>query len=417
MYTMDDLEVNQFLDSIEKPSTKATYKTSMKFYLDFTGKSGKELLEIKKADKDFKVEESMMAFKKWILEEKWKIEAESKPKTTKRGTVRKEPKPYSSSFAVNAMMTARSFYAYYRMPLVFRKQEAKTLKQKTRTTQDYLFDKEDLAKMALVADLKQRYVLLLGKSVGLRASDFTTFTYGQFRCLKLDNDAPIAIGEIMTQKENVLAYPFLDSDAIPIVKQILESNRDKKDSDKIIVDTEDNLSVVLQTLAKKAGIDPHGKRIRFHCLRKFTIDHLSALASESQWKQIVGKAISEGAYVSQDQLRGVYLRAMPSLLINGNGIKAKKLIELENALRAVESENATSKTRIDLLQKTVEELKKSIEGLYHIQQTFPKTLEHTLFNKKTGKMETYFETVNNPQEQEESIKKFQEKAKKLSEAE
>ena len=343
MYTVTDPEVAQFLDSIPKYSTKATYKTAMKFYLEFTGKTGKELLEIKKADTNFKVEETMFAFKKWLLEEKWKIE--------------KKSKPYSSSFAVNCMMTARSFYAYYRMPLVFRKQEAKTLKQKTRTTVDYLFDKEDLAKMALVGDLKQRYILLVGKSVGLRASDFTAFTYCTFRSLKLDNDAPIAIGEINTIKENVPAFPFLDSDAIPIVKQILESNKDKLDSDKIILDTEDNLSIVLQTLAKKAGIEPHGKRIRFHCLRKFAIDHLSAYASESQWKQIVGKAISEGAYVSQDQLRGIYLRAMPSMLINGNGIKAKKLMELENAIGQLEKENSALKTRIDLLQKENEKLR------------------------------------------------------------
>ena len=262
MYTMDDPEVNAFLDSIVKYSTKSSYKTSMKFYLEYTGKTGKELLEIKKADKDFQVENSLFAFKEWIL----------KTKKTIQG------KNYSSHFAVACVMTARSFYDFYRMPLVFRKQEAKTIKQSTRTTSDYLFDKEDLAKMALVGDLKQRYILLVGKSVGLRASDFTTFTYGQFRCLKLDNDAPIAIGEINTIKENVPAFPFLDSDAIPIVKQILESNKSKLDSDKIIVDSEDNLSVVLQTLAKKAGIDPHGKRIRFHCLRKFTIDHLSALA-------------------------------------------------------------------------------------------------------------------------------------------
>ena len=94
----------------------------------------------------------------------------------------------------------------------------------------------------------------------------------------------------------------------------------------------------------------HGKRIRFHCLRKFLIDRLSAYAGESQWKQIVGKAIDEGAYVSQDQLRGVFQRAMKDLLINGNG-KTQKLIEMENALKAVEYENAISKTRIDALQK------------------------------------------------------------------
>ena len=335
MYTVTDKEVAEFLDSITKYSTKSSYKTSMKFYLEFTGKTGKELLEIKKNDKDFAVENSLFTFKKWLLE----------TKKTLKGT------SYSSHFAVSCVMTVRSFYDYYRMPLVFRKQESKTIKESTRTTSDYKFDKEDLAKMALVGDLKQRYILLVGKSVGLRASDFTAFTYSTFRCLKLDNEAPISIGEINTQKENVLAYPFLDSDAIPIVKQMLESNKDKKDSDKIIIDNENNLSIVLQTLAKKASVEPHGKRIRFHCLRKFTIDHLSAFASESQWKQIIGKAISESAYVSQEQLRGIFLRAMPSMLINGNGIKAKKLMELENALKLLRRKTQLAKQGLILYKR------------------------------------------------------------------
>jgi hypothetical protein len=195
----------------------------------------------------------------------------------------------------------------------------------------------------------------------LRASDFLSFTYGTFRSLKLDNEAPLALGETKTQKESVPAYPFLDSDAIPIVKQILESNKDKKDNDRVLTDTEDNLSIVLQTLCKKAGMEIengaiHGKRIRFHCMRKFLTDRLSATSSESQWKQIVGKAIGESAYVSQDQLRGVFQRAMKDLLINGNGIKAKKLIELENAL-------IDSQRRITSLETTNETLREKMQRL------------------------------------------------------
>ena len=331
-YDIMDSVVNEFLNS-QKPSSRNTYKTHMKLYLEFTQKTGQQLLDDKKADTTFQAEKSMFQFKQWLLGQN-----------------------YSSKYATDAVMVARSFYGFNRMPLVFRKNESRQLKQSARTTIDYLFDKEDLAKMALVGDLKQRYILLVGKSVGLRASDFTAFTYCTFRSLKLDNDAPIAIGQINTIKENVPAFPFLDSDAIPIVKQILESNKEKADNDKVIQDSEDNLSVVLQTLAKKAGIEPHGKRIRFHCLRKFAIDHLSAFASESQWKQIIGKAISEGAYVSQDQLRSIYLRAMPSMLINGNGVKAKKLMELENALIESQKRVTTLETTNEVLRKKIEQL-------------------------------------------------------------
>jgi hypothetical protein len=334
---LNDPVIDEFLNSQTKQGTFKSYKTVLKQYLEYTKMSGQQLLDIKRNDKDFQVENSMLNYRKYIL------------------SLGK-----SENYAVGSIMTIRGFYSYYRMPLMFRKNDSRKLTEKSRTTSDYLFDKEDLAKMALVGNLKEKYVLLVGKSIGLRASDFVCLTYGNFRSLKLDNEAPLALGEIKTQKERIKAFPFLDSDAIPIAKAWLESHKDAKDSDRIIEDTEDNLSVILQTLAKKSGLEVingavHGKRIRFHCLRKFLIDRLSAYAGESQWKQIVGKAIGEGAYVSQDQLKGVFSRAMKDLLINGNG-KTKKLLEIETALKTVESENQISKVRIDQLQKTITDL-------------------------------------------------------------
>jgi hypothetical protein len=331
---LNDKAVDEFLNSQTKEGTFKSYKTVMKQYLEFTKKTGEELLAIKKADKDFAVENSMLAYRKQIL---------SKGK--------------SENYAVGSVMTIRGFYSYFRMPLMFRTQESRKLGEKNRTTQDYLFDKEDLAKMALVGNLKEKYVVLVGKSIGLRASDFVSLTYGTFRSLKLENEAPLALGETKTKKESVKAYPFLDSDAIPIVKQMLESNKDKKDNERVLIDSEDNLSVILQSLCKKAGFEIdshgmiHGKRVRFHCLRKFLIDRLSAYAGESQWKQLVGKSVNESAYVSQDQLRGVFSRAMKDLLINGNGIKAKKLIELENAL--VDSQRRI--TSLETINETLRE--------------------------------------------------------------
>ena len=341
---LNDKAVDEFLNSQTKEGTFKSYKTVMKQYLEYTGKTGQELLDTKTADKDFQVENSMLNYRKYIL---------SKGK--------------SENYAVGQVMTIRGFYAYYRKPLMFRKQESRKLGEKNRTTEDIRFDKEDLAKMALAGNLKERYVLLVGKSVGLRASDFLGFTYGNFRSLKLDNEAPLALGETKTQKESVKAYPFLDSDAIPIVKQMLESNKDAKDSDRILNDTEDNLSVILQTLAKKAGMEiengaVHGKRVRFHCMRKFLIERLSATSSESQWKQIVGKSIDESAYISQDQLRGIYQRAMPSLLINGNG-KTKKLMEIENALIDSQRKITSLETTNEALRNRMEKLEVTLTGL------------------------------------------------------
>jgi hypothetical protein len=268
-------------------------------------------------------------------------------------------------------MCVRGFYSYYRTPLIFRKQEAKKLVDRSRSTTDYLFDREDLSKMSIVGNLKERYVLLVGKSVGLRAGDFTKLNFGNFRCLKLDSEPPLTLGEIGSEKERVKAYPFLDSEAIPVVKAWLETHKETKDTDRMIEDTEDNLTAILQTLCQKAGIEIengtiHGKRIRFHCLRKFLIDRLSALASENRWKQIVGKAIDEGAYVSQEQLRGVFGRAMKDLVINDNSVRGKKLTELENALLDSQKRLTNIETTNEVLGKELDRITQKVEFFTNI---------------------------------------------------
>ncbi len=112
---------------------------------------------------------------------------------------------------------------------------------------------------------------------------------------------------------------------------------------------------------------------------------------------------------------------MKDLAIDGNGLKTKKLIGLEDALKAVESENQISKVRIDQLQKTaneqqkeMEELKESIKGLYLINVHYPMTVERRLINRKTGKYEKWTETINTPEEMEIATKKFQERVEKVS---
>ena len=345
MSHLGDKAVDEFLNAQTQQGTFKSYKTVLKQYLEYSQKTGQQLLDIKRNDKDFQVENSMLTYRKHIL---------SKGK--------------SENYAVGSVMTIRGFYSYYRLPLMFRRNDSRKLTEKSRTTTDYLFDKEDLAKMSLAGDLKERYVLLVGKSVGLRAGDFVKLTFGQFRSLKLDGEAPIAFGEIGTGKEKVKAYPFLDSDAVPIVKAWLESHKDAKDTELMAVNSESNLTIILQTLCQKAGMEIengsiHGKRVRFHCLRKFLIDRLSAYAGESQWKQVVGKAIGEGAYVSQDQLRGVYARAMKDLVINGNGLKVKKLVELENAL-------VDSQKRLTNLEVTNDVLRKELSNVSGLKNEF-----------------------------------------------
>ena len=296
----EDSVISDFLN-FQKKSTRYIYISYFRRLKEFTSETGTEIL-----DNRLKWERKIFAFQRYLLE-----------------------RNYSENYVQSACGCVRGFFAFNRNSLHLTNQKRKRLGERRRSTEDYFLDQADIRKLSLQGNLRDKYVLQVGKSLGLRASDFVNLTFGTFRGLKLDAP-PVFIGEIGTKKERVNAFPFLDSDAVQIVKAVLDANKNTPDSEYILMtksrkrrDTRqrmqtDNLSLILQRLAKKAKIKHGLKRIRFHCLRKYLCDRLSSVMSESKWKQIVGKKISECAYISADSLRKDFLRAMPTIAISAN---------------------------------------------------------------------------------------------------
>ena len=280
----------------QKRGTMYAYKYSWKFFLEFAKLTGDKLIESRKADKDYTWERKTLEFKNWLIQ-----------------------KGLSDNSAVGATTAVRSFFAYYRVDLTFKRTERAKLTEAIRKTEDYRFSLEDLRKMYDFADLEEKYVLTVGKSFGLRASDFLKLKRGDLETY-LDRPVPISIGEITTQKERTKAYPFIDSDAKPVIKLMLDYMNTKgriNPADKMLSFGDAiQLSRVLRRVTVKASINVGNKVVRFHCLRKFLIDRISRFMSESKWKQIVGKQISEGAYVSPESLREDYRRIMSETLLN-----------------------------------------------------------------------------------------------------
>lgn len=263
--------------------------------------NGAESLAFKKADSDAKTEEKIMLFRSYLLDD-------TKHKKLSDNTVR------------GCLAAIKSFYQSERMPLTFTASEKAQMNDVENSTTAYKYSKEDLAKMVAHANLQEKYIVLCGASWGIRGSDMLKITFGQLRALHLDEEAPLPLGEIHTQKKKVKAFPFCSSDTIPIIKSILEENPEAKNTDRVLnfVD-EQPLNKTVKRLFEKAGLEAGNMIVKYHELRAYLIDRLSAVASESQWKQICGKKIAESAYVGTDQLRDVYKRAMPQIIINGNG--------------------------------------------------------------------------------------------------
>lgn len=285
----NDKASSEWLESLKK-KTRQTYQTGWKYFLEYAGMTGEQILESRKADSESLWEKKTLQFKHWLIEQKEQSEPSAK----------------------TATIAVRGFFAYHRVALKFRRAESAQLSEAKRKTEDYRFSREDLKKMADVADLEEKYVIVAGKSIGFRAGDFLALTRGDFEPY-IDRPAPICIGPLTTAKEKVTAFPFIDSDAKPVI-QLMLSNMDREGrtskTDRLLTFKEEQLSAALQRTAKRAGINVGSKNVRFHCLRKFLTDRLSSFMSESKWKQIVGKKISEGAYVSELALREDYARAM-----------------------------------------------------------------------------------------------------------
>lgn len=286
----NDKTTHEWLDS-HKTSSRYTYQSHWKYFLEYAGMTGDQIIEDRKTDKDYKWEKKAIQFKQWMIKQKKKAE-------------------YTATGAVGAV---RSFFAFHRLELQFRRTESVRLTEAKRKYEDYRFSCDDLKKMAEFSDLEEEYVVVAGKSFGLRAGDFLKLTRGDLKPY-IDRPVPISIGEYATQKESVPAYPFIDSDAQPIIKRMLEKmDREGRTDPNERMLTHKNtiqLTYVLKRVTKRAGIEHGNKVVRFHCLRKFLIDHISSHMSTEKWKQIVGKKISEGAYVSPDSLREDYQRAM-----------------------------------------------------------------------------------------------------------
>jgi len=289
MVMENDKATAEWLDS-QKKETMYAYRYSWQFFLKFAELAGDQILASRKADKEYMWERKTLQFKTWLIQ---------------RGL--------SEHTAVSATTAVRSFFSFFRLDLKFKRTEKARLTEATRKTEDYLFNREDLRKMYDVGDLEERYVLTAGKSFGLRAGDFLRLTRGDLEPY-LNRETPISIGPYATRKERIRSYPMIDSDALPTIKVIIEKmNRNKRinASDRLLTFSDEmQLSRVLKRLVQKAGIETGSKTVRFHNLRKFLIDRISSVMSESKWKQVIGKKISEAAYVSSENLREGYAKAM-----------------------------------------------------------------------------------------------------------
>jgi len=155
---------------------------------------------------------------------------------------------------------------------------------------------------------------------------------------------------------------------------LLELGKDKANSDRVFTKSHETASDILKSLVKRAQIQTGDCLVRFHNLRKFGNDALKSVMSGEKADLIVGHKVdaTQRAYLDIKNLRELFNRAMPDLILgNGNGEVKKK----------VEALSTTTEQLIKMLAEKdakIQEQEAKIAQLESKNNTMSKSLSELL---------------------------------------
>jgi integrase len=416
--------MEKFLDSLSK-GTKKSYRRGLELFIEFYGKDVDTILAERKDDLTPRPNENLVDAKNRASRYENLLEEFHAWMGKPIHTINKEP---NQAYGINTRRTSTlgllQIFRYYNMGLTLR--NGSPISQTVISTGDFALMPEHVRAMFHVAkDLRSKLLVSMGNDLGWRIGDVLSILRSELP--NLEQETPIEWTRI-TAKEKQVSKTCLSQTTVTLLREYLDTF--KTDNPFLFASNgkghidEETVNNRLRDLAREANIEIRNSKLTWHCIRDMIISQAKNLGIDPDViKIMVGKSVNKAMlpYLTGIDVKTAFLRLQKILgittIIEESETNVKRIESLETAMIELEKENMVFKTRTDLLQKEVQTLKKSIEGLYHITRTYPTTITHTLFNKKTKKLEEYSETVNSPEEWEASVKRFEEKAKKLAEGE
>lgn len=416
--------MEKFLDSLSK-GTKKSYRRGLELFIEFYGKDVDTILAERKDDLTPRPNENLVDAKNRASRYENLLEEFHAWMGKPIHTINKEP---NQAYGINTRRTSTlgllQIFRYYNMGLTLR--NGSPISQTVISTGDFVLMPEHVRAMFHVAkDLRSKLLVSMGNDLGWRIGDVLSILRSELP--NLEQETPIEWTRI-TAKEKQVSKTCLSQTTVTLLREYLDTF--KTDNPFLFASNgkghidEETVNNRLRDLAREANIEIRNSKLTWHCIRDMIISQAKNLGIDPDViKIMVGKSVNKAMlpYLTGIDVKTAFLRLQKILgittIIEESETNVKRIESLETAMIELEKENMVFKTRTDLLQKEVQTLKKSIEGLYHITRTYPTTITHTLFNKKTKKLEEYSETVNSPEEWEASVKRFEEKAKKLAEGE
>jgi len=280
-------KVEDFLETIPSKHTRKNYVNGIKKFEAWYGDSITKLIKNPEATKT--VEKFYVALK------------QKHPQNTCR----------------NVTNAAIQFLNYFKTDV--RPRKALGIYRTEVSTDDHKLTTDEVQRMASVADLKEQ-VMLEVLLLGLRIGDAITLKVSDLN--KLDQDAPIEL-KLRATKEGTVYETFISREFkellqlyLPMVKGMWLFGGIRKDSHA----KDETLNIALRNLAKRAGIQLHG-RLHWHCGRKLVM-RTGAELGISPWiiKRMVGKSIpkSDDTYLSDMDLREGFLKLSNVLRLKAN---------------------------------------------------------------------------------------------------
>jgi site-specific recombinase XerD len=226
-----------------------------------------------------------------------------------------------------------------------------------------------IRKMFEVADLKAKVILSTATDLGLRISDFIKIKKSDLPSLRAET--PIAF-EVMTKKEETIAYGFLSDETVQLLKLYLPTLKSENlylfpSNGKSHV-SDEWLNRLLKKLADKAQIDLNGKSLTFHVFRKmFLSTSIDSGIGLTAGKKLCGKAISQSddTYLTTVKLREKFIQLKRFLTIQKPTEPAnhKQLEAFEDVVSKLQKEVTQQKLITDTITKENLRMEKELKYL------------------------------------------------------
>ena len=359
-----ELSVQEFLDSLPSRGTRKVYKYGLNKFLEWYGKTGKEVLEERKDDLTQRHNEDIVTYRNraanyeriiesfynHLIEEGYKINA-----------------------AKSITHGIRQLFRFYHMDV--RMRSGSNVNRIVKTQKSFPLTIEHVRRMYDVANFRERVILSMATDLGLRIGDFLQIKKPDLP--DLSQEAPIAF-DVMTDKEDVIAKGFLSKETVDLLKKYLETLSEdnpflfpsNQKTNKPI--SKSQMGNLLRDLAQKAEIKvANGKSLSFHCFRKmFLSAAIDSGVGLTVGKILCGKTVdaSDSTYLTTVKLRQHFIQLKKFLTIEVQPkVEEEEVAFLKRAVSRLQEDLSIQRTISETLGEENNKLKSELELLKESQ--------------------------------------------------